>query len=181
MFGFVGRLSYQKGLDLLFKVMDDILEMDVQLVFLGVGEEKYHKRLKDFCKHYPSKVAARLDFDEAIAHRIYAGADIFLMPSLYEPCGLSQMISFRYGTIPLTFKTGGLADTIFHYNSTSGNGFVFDEYTEKSFLKTLKESVEVFHDRSLFFELIQKALKHDFSWDKSAREYKEVYEGLGLG
>ncbi len=183
LFGFVGRLSYQKGLDLLFQVMDDLLKMDLKMVFLGVGEEKYHTMLTDLTHRHPTKIAARLEFAEALAHRIYAGSDIFLMPSLFEPCGLSQMISLRYGTIPLVFKTGGLADTVVHYNADSGrgNGFVFDQYTPQSFLKAMEEAVAVFHDRSLFPQLVQKALTHDFSWDRSAREYMELYRNLLKG
>ncbi len=183
LFGFVGRLSHQKGLDLLFKVLDKLMKLDVQMVFLGVGEEKYHKLFEGASRKYPEKMVALLEFDEAMAHRIYAGCDIFLMPSLYEPCGLSQMISLRYGAIPLVHKTGGLADTIVHFTSKDGrgNGFVFEEFSERALLEKIQESVNVFHNQKLFLDLVKKALTHDFSWEKSAREYQKMYEELVIG
>ncbi len=178
--GFVARLSHQKGLDLIFKVIDQIVKMDIQMVFLGVGEQRYHQALEEIARLFPQKIAIRLNFDEPLAHRIYAGADIFLMPSRYEPCGLSQMISLRYGTIPLAYKTGGLADTVFPFDSPDGrgNGFVFEEYTSQAFMTALQRAVGVFHNQEVFDRLVQKAFTHDFSWEKSAREYQKVYESL---
>ncbi len=180
LFGFVGRLSHQKGLDLLFKVMDKLMKLDLQMVFLGIGEEKYHQFLEGASHRYLEKIAALLGFDEAMAHRIYAGCDIFLMPSLYEPCGLSQMISLRYGAIPLVHKTGGLADTIVDFTSKDGrgNGFVFEEYSEHGLMGAIQEALKVFHNRPAFLELVKKSLTHNFSWEKSAGEYKRMYEDI---
>lgn len=178
LFGFVGRLSHQKGLDLLFKAMPELMKLDLQIVFLGIGEEKYHQFLEEAVRKYPQKLAALLEFDEAMAHRIYAGCDLFLMPSLYEPCGLSQMISLRYGTIPLVHKTGGLTDTIVDFDSENGNGFVFEEYSEAQLIGTIQKALKIFHNRPLFSKLVKKSMTYDFSWEKSAGEYKKVYESL---
>ena len=176
--GFVGRLSSQKGLDLVYEAVDEIVKLDVQMVFLGVGEEKYQNILRAMAKKYPKKIAAYLQFDEPMAHLVYAGSDIFLMPSVYEPCGLSQMISLRYGTIPLVFKTGGLADTIKHFDSADhqGNGFVFDIYKKEALVKTMKIAVKAYHDKDIFNRLVLKSFGHDFSWKNSAAEYKKLYE-----
>lgn len=178
LFGFVGRLSHQKGLDLLFKMMDKLMELDLQMVFLGVGEEKYQRLLEEAARRYSQKFAALLEFDEAIAHRIYAGCDIFLMPSVYEPCGLSQMISLRYGAIPLVHKTGGLADTIVDFTSKDGNGFVFEEYSEHGLMEAVQKALKTFHNLQVFSKLVKKSMTYDFSWEKSAGEYKKVYENL---
>ena len=181
LFGFVGRLSHQKGLDFLFKEMDRLMKLDIQIVFLGVGEEKYCKFLEGASRRHPQKIAALLEFDETTAHRIYAGCDIFLMPSLYEPCGLSQMISLRYGAIPLVHKTGGLADTIVDFASKDGNGFVFEEYSEHELMEAIQKALKTFHNRPIFSKLVKKSMTYDFSWEKSAGEYKKMYGGLVLG
>ncbi len=176
-FGFVGRLSYQKGLDLLAKTIDEIAQGDVQLALMGVGEERYQKALKEWHKKYPEKIGVHLKFDEETAHHLYAGSDIFLMPSVYEPCGISQMISLRYGAVPLVYKTGGLADTIqARDDHGAGNGFVFDHYDEKAFLKAVHQAMETYKNKKVFDELVKKAFTFDFSWDKSAKEYLKVYQ-----
>ena len=178
LFGFVGRLSYQKGLDLVCEAIDEIGRMDLQLVFLGVGEKKYHKLIKDMASRYSQKIAVHLKYDERMAHMVYAGSDLFLMPSVYEPCGLSQMISLRYGTIPLVFKTGGLADTITSFDSADGqgNGFVFTKYDKESFVDAVKAAVKAYKDKKIFSKLVQRAFQFRFSWKDSAKQYIALYE-----
>lgn len=174
-FGFVGRLSSQKGLDLLAKTMDQMMHMDVQMVFLGVGEEKYHTMLRDMARQYKEKLAVFLEFDETKAHAIYAGSDMFLMPSHFEPCGLGQIISLKYGAIPLVFKTGGLADTITPHDAAGGNGFVFADYTRDALMEAFKTAVKTFSDAKAFRALQVRAMSCDFSWEKSALEYQKLY------
>ncbi len=178
--GFVGRLSHQKGLDLVSEAIAEIAKRNLQMVFLGIGEKKYQELLRQMARRYPQKIAVHLSFDEPLAHRIYAGSDIFLMPSRYEPCGLSQMIALYYGTIPLVHKTGGLADTIFPFDALKGrgNGFVFEEYTPEALVEAIQEAVDAFHNREVFERLVQKAFSHDFSWGKSAGDYQRLYESL---
>lgn len=175
LFGFVNRLSHQKGIDLLKEVMPELMKLDVQLVFLGLGEEKYHHILNTWHAQYPQKISVELAFSEPDAHEVYAGSDIFLMPSNYEPCGLSQMIALRYGTVPLVFRTGGLVDTVVPHDQ-DGNGFVFSQYTAKAFLQILKEAVKVYHEPNNFRRLIQRGFESNFSWDTSAQQYKTLYE-----
>ncbi len=134
-------------------------------------------------KRYPQRIAAQIKFDEELAHRIYAGADFFLMPSRFEPCGLSQLISLHYGTVPLVYKTGGLADTVrdFRADSATGNGLVFDRYTKEDFFKTVVTALELFGDKGKMKQLRENALRSDFSWGHSAAEYKELYRCLLSG
>ncbi|MFA5088931.1 MAG: glycogen synthase GlgA [Candidatus Omnitrophota bacterium] len=177
-FSFVGRLDYQKGIELLAQAMDELMKMDLQVVILGVGEQKYHRLLNDLAGRYPKKIVCHLKFDEKKAHQIYAGSDFFLMPSRFEPCGLSQMISLRYGTIPIVFKTGGLADTVLSFDESSGegNGFVFDKHDWASFIGAVRQAERIYRKKDIFRTLTQKAARHDFSWDRSAKEYQRVYE-----
>ncbi len=176
--GFVGRLSHQKGLDLIAEGMEDLLALDAQFVFLGVGDEKSHRMLEKFSHSNSNKMAIALRHDEETAHQVYAGSDLFLMPSVYEPCGLSQMISLRYGTIPVVFKTGGLADTIKPFDTKDGNGFVFEVYKKEPFVKTVKKACEVYKDKKIFTALMARAFACDFSWDHSAKEYVKLYESV---
>lgn len=171
LFGIVSRLAQQKGFDILAQAIDTICKMDLQLVILGTGDLKYHVLLEDIVKKYPKVISLHLRFDDPLAHKIYAGSDIFLMPSKYEPCGLGQMISLRYGTIPLVFKTGGLADTV-----SEDNGFVFDNYTKEDLLKTIKKAVQAFKSKKKWTQLIQKAMEYNFSWEISAKKYIQLYE-----
>lgn len=174
LFGFVGRLSHQKGIDLIVSVMEDVLALDLQVVFLGVGEEKYQSLLLEWASRYPKQIAVDLQFSEQMAHHVYAGADIFLMPSIYEPCGLSQMISLRYGTIPLVYRTGGLADTVTPFDQ-GGNGFVFSEYRGPAYLSAVKQAVSVYRDKERFQKMMAGAFKANFSWEDSARQYVGLY------
>ncbi|MCX5706892.1 MAG: glycogen synthase GlgA [Candidatus Omnitrophica bacterium] len=168
--GIVSRLAEQKGFDILAEGIDEICKMGVQLVILGTGDLKYHLIMEDMVKKYPKVISLQLKFDDPLAHKIYAGSDIFLMPSRYEPCGLGQLISLRYGTIPLVFKTGGLADTV---NST--NGFIFDLYSKNELIKRIKKAVAVFKSKGKWPVLVAKAMRCNFSWEASANKYLDLY------
>ncbi|HOW42173.1 MAG TPA: glycogen synthase GlgA [Candidatus Omnitrophota bacterium] len=170
LFGIVSRLAEQKGFDILAEGIDEICKMDLQLVILGTGDAKYHELLEKMVKKYPKVISLSLKFDDALAHRIYAGSDIFLMPSKYEPCGLGQMISLKYGTIPLVFKTGGLADTV-----NEKNGFVFDVYSKAELIKTIKKAISAFKAKAGWSKLVTAAMKCNFSWAESAKKYVELY------
>jgi len=176
--GFVGRLTPQKGLDLLAQTIDEFGRWDLQMAFLGLGEDRYHWMLQSFSNRYPHKMASRFMLDEGMAHRIYAGIDLFLMPSSYEPCGLSQMISLKYGVIPIVFKTGGLADTIKPYDQAQGNGVVFGFYNRDSILWAMRKALEIYHDQTLRVDLMTRGMKCDYSWNKSAKKYHQMYEDL---
>lgn len=180
LFGFVNRLSHQKGIDFLLDALDEFLALDVQVVILGLGDGEAQARIAAALKKYPKKLAAGLRFDEPVAHQIYAGSDVFLMPSRFEPCGLSQMISLRYGTPPIVFKTGGLVDTVTDHNAAegTGDGFVFKKYTRKDFLATVHRALKAFEDKAAWEKIIANAFAADFSWDHSAREYKKLYQCL---
>jgi len=171
LFGIVSRLAEQKGFDILADAIEKICNMDLQLVILGTGDLKYHVILENIVKKYPKVISLHLKFDDALAHKIYAGSDIFLMPSKYEPCGLGQLISMSYGTIPLVFKTGGLADTV-----TENDGFVFDKYKKEDLIKTIDKAIKAFKNKKKWLGLIQKAMQNNFSWRESAKEYVSLYK-----
>lgn len=168
--GMVSRLAEQKGLDIFAAALDDLCKLEVQLVILGAGDLKYQKILKSAAVKYPKVISLNLKFDDPLAHKIYAGSDIFLMPSQYEPCGLGQLISLHYGTIPLVFKTGGLADTI-----SRNNGFVFSQYTKEELLRLIKKATLVFKDKNKWLSLIKHAMECNFSWKVSADKYIQLY------
>jgi len=176
-FGFVGRLSHQKGIDLIAESASSLLENDIQMVFLGVGDESSQKRITQIADRYPNKVSVLLMFDESMAHQIYAGSDFFLMPSVFEPCGLSQMISLCYGTIPVVYKTGGLADTVRDL-SEGGNGCVFDDYTQEDFVAAVFRAIDVFADSVMMDEARLRTFEIRFPWTDSARHYQVLYEEL---
>ena len=168
--GMVSRLAEQKGFDILAQGLDDLGKMDAQLVILGAGDLKYQNILKSAAKKYPKVISLNLKFDDPLAHKIYAGSDIFLMPSKYEPCGLGQLISLRYGSIPLVFKTGGLADTI-----SRKNGFIFSRYIEEELLKIIIKAIRVFKNKNKWVSLINNAMECNFSWKVSADKYAQLY------
>jgi len=178
--GIVGRLAEQKGIDILSDAIDELFKSDVQLILLGTGDLAYHDLLEEKQKEYPKKLSVNIKFDAALAKRIYAGSDFFLMPSKYEPCGLGQLISFRYGTIPIARKTGGLTDTILEYDpdTEEGNGFLFKEYSAKAFNEAIKAALAAYKDKDKWHRLIGRCMGYDFSWNRSAQEYKNLYEGL---
>jgi len=175
--GLVSRLTDQKGLDLLKAIGAKILQLPVQLVLLGTGDPNYERFLRLMHKRHRSKVHATLGFDNAWAHQIYAGADMFLMPSRFEPCGLGQLISLRYGIIPIVRHTGGLADTIIDYDLSEGdgNGFAFRDYKPTALYDAIERAVNRFSDRARWQTLMQHAMRQDWSWRRSAQEYETLY------
>lgn len=175
--GMVTRMADQKGLDILAAAVEGLVKRGVQLVLLGTGEEKYQQIFREFAKRHPNQVAVHILFDPKLAKRIYAGSDIFLMPSRYEPCGLGQLISLRFGTVPLVKYTGGLADTVEDFNPQTGEGtgFVFKEHQAQAFLKTIDRALGVFGDPPLWVKLMKNGMKQDFSWAVSAKNYVELY------
>lgn len=182
MIGIVSRLTDQKGFDLVAYIMDELLATeDVQLAVLGTGEEQYQDMFRYFTQKYPDKIQASIGYSEERAHRIYASCDAFLMPSLFEPCGLSQLMSLRYGTVPIVRETGGLKDTVEAYNEYehTGTGFSFANYNAHEMLGTIRYALSVFRDRKQDWNgLIQRGMKQDFSWNRSAGKYEALYEKL---
>lgn len=174
----ISRLTDQKGCDLLAATMEEIMKMNLQFVILGTGDEKYHFLFQDLQAKYPRQIGLKIGFDDILAHKIEAGADIFVMPSRYEPCGLNQIYSLRYGTVPIVRATGGLDDTIRNYGSENGegNGFKFQEYTTEALLESIKKALQIFQNKILWQKLMQQGMVADFSWDRSAKEYLTVYE-----
>lgn len=182
--GVVHRLVEQKGLFMVCEAFKQMMALDVQFVLLGIGDPYYENAFLQFMEEYPKQVSVRIEFNEKLAHKIYAGSDMFLMPSTFEPCGLGQMISLRYGTIPVVRETGGLKDTIIDIdkNSEKGNGFSFKEITPTDFLKTIKRAVDTYNDEpGTWLELVKRGLKSDFSWNSSAKEYSTMYESALKG
>lgn len=177
--GMINRLVDQKGLDLIEKVADYIMMFDVQFVVLGTGDKKYEEFFKTLEKKYPARVSSNIKFDIDLAQKIYAASDMFLMPSRYEPCGLGQMYSLRYGTIPVVRYTGGLADTVKEYDpkTKEGNGFGFREYDTAHLLEAVARAVYFFKNESdHWLRIIKNAMNSDVSWDKSARQYVKIYQ-----
>jgi len=173
--GIVSRLADQKGFDILVPIVDAVLKEGFQIVILGTGEKKYEDVLKKISAKFPRRLSVHLSFDAVLARKIYAGSDFFLMPSRYEPCGLGQMIALRYGTIPIVRRTGGLADTVRDVSLAGGNGVVFTEYRSEGLLASLRRARTVFENRLLWKELVHRAMTSDFSWDRSAEKYLELY------
>lgn len=178
--GMVTRLAEQKGLDILIESLPDIMALGAQMVILGTGEERYHNILRSLEEKYRSGMKVVLDFDEGLARAIYAGADMFLMPSLYEPCGLGQMIALRYGTVPVARRTGGLSDTIIDYDPVTGRGtgFLFDKYAASELTACIRRALAVYGNRGKWLSIMRAGMKQDFSWKRSAQEYLRVYRKL---
>ena len=180
MIGLVSRLTHQKGCDLIIKILDELLKEDVQIVILGTGDYMYEESFKSFSARYPSKLSANIRFSNELAHKIYAASDMFLMPSLFEPCGLGQLIALRYGSIPIVRETGGLKDTVSPYNEyeESGNGFGFRNYSHEELLNISKYALSIFRDKDRWNKIVKYAMDSDNSWGKSAREYMRIYGEL---
>ncbi len=172
--GIISRLTSQKGFDLLETAMPELMKQDIQIVILGTGEKKYHEMLLRVAKEYPSKLGVRVAFDNTLAHQIEAGSDMFLMPSRYEPCGLNQLISLKYGTLPIVRATGGLDDTI----QNKVNGFKFSEYSAAAMLACIGEALDAFKKPDQWKKLMQTAFACDFSWGASAKAYVELYKKM---
>ncbi len=178
LFGMVSRLDDQKGLDILARALDELLALDVQLIILGVGSEKYEEMFRACQARFPGRVSLNLEFNDSLAHRIYAGADLFLMPSRFEPCGLGQLVSLRYGTIPVVRQVGGLADTVSNYSEGKGNGFLFKAYTPEALLQAVRRALDVYRNQPAWQDLMRRAMQADFSWTQSAQQYEELYRDL---
>ena len=177
----VSRLVEPKGMDLVVRMMDEILQHeDIQLVVLGTGEKRYEDWFKGLAWRYPKKVSVNIYFSNELAQRIYAGADIFLMPSNYEPCGIGQLIALRYGTIPVVRQTGGLKDTVQQYNkyTQEGNGFVFENYNAHEMMYALKRALSFYGNYEIWHKIQLNAVQSDFSWKRSAKEYEALYKRL---
>jgi len=176
--GIVSRLDNQKGFDILAETIGKIMKLNIQIILLGTGVKKYCDVFLRLKAQYSGKLALTLGFDNALAHKIYAGSDLFLMPSRYEPCGLGQMISMRYGSIPVVRRTGGLADTVDDFDGCQGKGFTFGPYTGEALLEALKRALDIFKDKTAWTCLMKNAMIADFSWERSAREYQELYQKI---
>jgi starch synthase len=176
--GAISRLDEQKGFDLIAAIMEELMGLGPQLVILGTGKEKYHLLFENLNKKYPQQLAVKIAFDNVLAHKIEAGADIFLMPSRYEPCGLSQIYSLKYGTVPLVRATGGLDDTIqdFDPGKDEGNGFKFKEYSVPALRDAIRRALQAYRDRAVWEKLMIRGMSADFSWGRSAAEYLNVYQ-----
>jgi starch synthase len=177
--GMVSRLVDQKGIDLVVSALADILGREVQLAVLGSGSRAYEEAFARAARERPDRVAVRIGFDEGLAHRIEAGADLFLMPSRYEPCGLNQMYSLRYGTPPVVRAVGGLEDTVEDFDGwTRGTGFKFRPYAPQALLLAVRRALDAYRDRRAWHGIVVRGMAQDFSWDRSARSYEALYERL---
>ncbi len=176
--GMISRLAEQKGFDLIAAGLEEIMALGVQFVLLGTGEEKYHQLLQDFQQKYPRQLGLKITFNNELAHKIEAGSDFYLMPSRYEPCGLNQIYSLRYGTVPIVRATGGLDDTIEDLDPSSerGNGFKFREYTVQGLLDAVTRALRIYSAKNLWQALMARGMAADFSWEKSARRYEKIYQ-----
>ncbi len=178
LFGLISRLVDQKGLDILLEGLDEIMALDLEFIILGTGDEKYHIALKEMVNKYPNKLRAHIMFDPHLARKIYAGVDFFLMPSKFEPCGLGQLISLRYGTVPVVRKTGGLADTVIPFDPEKGegNGIVFEKYSKEALVDAIRKAVELYKNPEKMKICQKNGMTADYSWNRSANEYIELYK-----
>ena len=179
--GIVSRLTDQKGFDLIARVMDELCQDSIQVVVLGTGDAKYENMFRHFAWKYQGKVSANIYYSEGLSHKVYAACDAFLMPSLFEPCGLSQLISLRYGTVPIVRETGGLKDTVEPYNEyeSTGTGFSFMNYNAHEMMATVRYAERIFYDKKREWnKIVDRGMAADFSWNASALKYQEMYDWL---
>ncbi|MBQ3514467.1 MAG: glycogen synthase [Lachnospiraceae bacterium] len=179
--GFISRLTEQKGIDLIQQVMNEICMEDIQFFVLGTGERRYEDRFRQFASQYPQNVVANICYSEELAHMMYAGCDALLMPSRFEPCGLCQLMSFRYGTIPIVRETGGLKDTVIDYNKNEqeGNGFSFAQYNSYDMLYAIRHAKIIFTAyKDLWLEMMKRGMALDYSWSASTRKYEKLYDEI---
>lgn len=179
--GIVSRLTYQKGFHLLLEEMENLMQFDVQLVVIGTGDPNFENQFRYFGEQYPEKTSINIAFDLSLAQKVYAGVDMFLMPSAFEPCGLSQMISMRYGTLPIVHEIGGLRDTVEPYNpiTNKGTGFGFDNFQPFYLMNVLKQAIELYQNNpEVWQDLMQQAMAKDFSWNESSQQYLALYQQL---
>lgn len=176
----ISRLTAQKGFDLVESIFAELMERNLQLVLLGSGEPRYEQFFRAAAANYPGRVAVHIGFDERLAHEIEAGADLFLMPSLYEPCGLNQMYSLKYATPPIVRAVGGLKDSVRDYDpaTNAGTGFVFADYDAQAMLGAIDRGLAAYGEKKLWTDLRRRAMAMDFSWERSARLYSDLYRGL---
>lgn len=181
MIGVVSRLTDQKGFDLIACVLDELCQDEIQLVVLGTGDEKYENMFRHFAWKYPNKVSANIYYSDPMSHKIYGSCDAFLMPSLFEPCGLSQLMSLRFGTIPIVRETGGLKDTVEPYNEfeKTGTGFSFKNYNAHEMMSVVRYAEQIYYDKKRDWnKIVERAMEKDFSWNHSARQYADLYNRL---
>ncbi len=179
MLGMVGRLVEQKGCDLVLAILDELLNKhDIQFVVLGSGEKKFESAFSQIAKYFSEKIAVQIGFSEKLAHRIEGGCDMFIMPSRFEPCGLNQLYSLRYGTVPIVRRTGGLADTVIDadVDLAQANGFSFSDQTPVTLLNTIERALLVFKDKTRWTTLVQQGMNADYSWNHSAQQYVDIYD-----
>ncbi|MFZ5353185.1 MAG: glycogen synthase GlgA [Bacillota bacterium] len=178
----VSELTRQKGMDLIAYILDDILSMDLQLVILGMGEQQYENIFSEYAEKYPHKLSVRLVEDDILARKIYAASDLCMKPSLFEPCGIGQIMGMRYGCLPIIRETGGLKDTVKPYNEFTGegNGFSFTHYNAHDLLFTVKRATDLYNERSSWDSIVKSAMNQDYSWRSSAVKYKKLYQDLTL-
>lgn len=176
----ISRLTKQKGLDLIKCVLREILQEDIQVIILGTGDYDNEEHLRQAARVYPEKLKVHTGFDEGLAHKLYAAADLFLMPSLFEPCGLGQLIAMKYGAIPIVRETGGLNDTVKSWNEVTGegNGFSFSNFNAHDMLYTIRRALSFYHDRETWESLVKQAMEMDYSWAQSAFSYNQLYAEL---
>ena len=181
-FSIISRFAEQKGIDLIIQSMEYFLQKDIQIVILGTGNQHFENTLISYVSRFPKKISVNIGFDDTLASKIYAGSDFFLMPSLFEPCGLGQIISMRYGTIPIVRHTGGLYDTVSHYNyeTREGNGFLFKDYLSSALIWAFNEGLNLYYNKEHFDIARINAMKSDYSWEKSAIEYINLYNKICL-
>jgi len=178
--GLISRLDDQKGLDILVKTLDDIIDLDVALVVLGSGDEVIQNTIREAAERHRHRMGIYIGFNEPLAHRIMAGTDLLLIPSRYEPCGLTQMYALKYGTIPVVRATGGLNDTIepFDEKTGKGNGFKFGPYEAETLLNEINRAIGIFKDKKVWKKLMANGMSADFSWDNSAKAYIDLYGSI---
>lgn len=173
--GMISRLAAQKGFDILSEAMPELMKLDIGIVILGSGEKRYKDLIEGLASLYPNRLSVKIAFNNGISHLVEAGSDMFLMPSRYEPCGLNQMYSLKYGTIPIVRATGGLEDTVRDYKDNEGTGFKFKEYSASALVEKVKEALAVYKDKKAWAELQRRAMAGNFSWEESAKRYLELY------
>jgi len=176
--GMVSRLVEQKGIPVLIEALERLLALDVAMIILGSGEPAYEQALQKFAERFPGRLKIDFGYNNPLSHKIIAGSDMFLMPSRYEPCGITQMAALKYGTVPVVHKTGGLADTVTQWNGRSGNGFLFENYTAEGLTDSVQRAVTAFYKKDEWRRIIRNGMKTDFSWEQSAKQYLKLYQSL---
>ena len=181
LFSLVTRITWQKGFDIIFPAIEELVNRGASIFMLGRGEYQYEQRWEDLRRRYPDRIGLFIGYSDSLAHKIYAASDFFIMPSLFEPCGLGQMIAQRYGTLPIVRRTGGLRDSVICYDGTNAetsNGFGFDAYSVYEMNRTAQYAYNIYEDKKLLHQLMKNALKTDNSWEKSTLEYMKLYKAL---